>query len=140
MKYLIEGEGYPGYLRPVGCEAAADDFGGALGWAFLDAVPQVEKPTASSAGRRHSAGGERRQRCLDLRTTWRWLLLLLSVEFDGVLPLERVQVGDGLLQVDVDPRQLLLSAIHGLGAELLPGVVCGHPSGRRFPVVVVGGG
>ena len=54
------------------------------------------------------------------------LLLLLPVEFDGVLPLQRVEVGDGLLQVDVDLWQLLLGAVHGLGCDILPGVMCGH--------------
>lgn len=127
LKYLTEREGYPGYFRPARCVAAADHFRSTLGGAFLDAVPQVEETTARSAGRRHSAGGKCRQRRLDL-----WairLLLLLSVELDGMLLLERVQVGDGLLQVDVDPRQLLLGAVHGLGGELLPGVMCGHRPG-----------
>lgn len=129
LKYLTEREGYPGYFWPARCVAAADHFRVTLGRAFLDAVPQVEETTASSAGRWHSAGGESRQRRLDLWTIGLLLLLLLSVELDGMLPLERVQVGDGLLQVDVDPRQLLLCAVHGLGGELLPGVMCGHRPG-----------
>lgn len=59
------------------------------------------------------------------------LLLLLSLELDGVLPLQRVQVGDGLLQVGADPRQLLL-AVHGFRREVLPQVMSGHlPKQRR---------
>ncbi len=49
-----------------------------------------------------------------------------------MLPLERVQVGDGLLQVDVDPWQLLLGSVNGLRGELLPGVMCGHLPGGDF--------
>ena len=111
--------------------AAADHLGGALGWAFLHAVPQVEETAASSAGRRHRAGGECRQRRLNLWTVrlLLLLLLLLPVQLDGVLPLERVQVGDGLLQVDVDPGQLLLGSVHGFRGELLPRVMCGHVPG-----------
>ena len=112
--------------------AAADHLGGALGWAFLHAVPQVEETAASSAGRRHRAGGECRQRRLNLwtvRLLLLLLLLLLPVQLDGVLPLERVQVGDGLLQVDVDPGQLLLGSVHGFRGELLPRVMCGHVPG-----------
>lgn len=46
-----------------------------------------------------------------------------------MLPLQRVQVVDGFLQVD-DLRQFLPAAVHGLGGEVLPGVVCGHLPGE----------
>lgn len=126
-KYLTEREGYPGYLQPARCGAAAHHFGSTLGGTLLDAVPQVEKAAASPAGCRHSAGSERGKRRLDLRTSW---LLLLSMELDGVLPLERGQVSDGLLQVE--PRQLPLPSIHGLGGEPLLRAVCGHFPGWRL--------
>lgn len=128
LKYLTEREGYPGYLRPACCVAAAHHFGGTLRRTLLDTVPQVEETASSSAGRWHSAGSKCGQRRLDL---WTSRLLLLPVELDGMLPLEWVQVGDGLLQVDVYPWQLLLASIHGLGGEPLPGVMCGHfPGGN----------
>lgn len=125
LKYLTEREGYPGYLRPARCGAPAHHFGSTLGGTLLDAVPQVEEAAASSAGSWHSAGSKCGQRRLDLRTR----RLLLPVELDGVLPLERGQVSDGLLQVDVDPWQLPLPSIHGLGGEPLLGEVCGHLPG-----------
>lgn len=61
--------------------AAAHYFGGAPGGALLYAVPQIEEAATRPARRRHGAGGESGQRCPDL-------LLLLPVQFHGVLPLQ----------------------------------------------------
>lgn len=102
--------------------AAVAHFGRTLCRAFLHAVPQVQKATPSSEGRGHGAGGKGGQGRVDLRVAQ--LMLLLPVELNGVLPLERVQVGEGFLQVE-----LLLGSVRGLRVELLPGVMRGHRPG-----------
>lgn len=117
-KYLSEREGYPRYLQPARCGAAAHHFGSTLGGTLLDAVPQVEKAATSPAGCRHSAGSEGGQRRLDL----------LDLRTSCLLPMERGQVSDGLLQVP-------LPSIHGLGGESLLRAVCGHVPGWRTRLV-----
>lgn len=123
VKYLAEHKGHPGYLWLAYCKAAAHHFSSALGGTFLHAVPKVEETAASPAGCRHRAGRKCGQRGLHLWTGW----LRLSVQLNGMLPLEWVDVGDGLLQ---DHVWLFIALIHGLWHDPLPKVTGGHLPGR----------
>ena len=149
-RYLAEAKGDPGDVRSAGPLLGAVDLGGALRRTLLHAVPQVDKSAAAAARPRQREVG---QRVLDLGGR-RWapslglvvhdglggvglgghlLLLSLLVELDGVLALEGVEVGQGLLQVHVDPssatgveRRWLGRAIGRLQARVRSGVIRSH--------------